>query len=65
MTLPRVKSAARKLRIQTHPDRLVKPGMSNEDICKITKRSMRVGEAADVLCDEEKVRNRVFKVPRQ
>ncbi|KAL8964407.1 MAG: hypothetical protein Q9183_004471 [Haloplaca sp. 2 TL-2023] len=53
-TTEQIKSAARKLRIQTHPDRLVKAGMSDEDIRKLTMRSMRVGEAADVLCDEDK-----------
>ncbi|KAL8872632.1 MAG: hypothetical protein Q9174_001772 [Haloplaca sp. 1 TL-2023] len=53
-TTDQIKNAARMLRIQTHPDRLVKPGMSEKDISIITRRSMRVGEAADVLCDEDK-----------
>ncbi|KAL6720153.1 DnaJ molecular chaperone y domain [Lecanora helva] len=46
-----IKTAAKKARVETHPDKLVKPDMSTKEIDSIHKRAIQVGEAADVLTD--------------
>ncbi|KAL8994583.1 MAG: hypothetical protein Q9188_007026, partial [Gyalolechia gomerana] len=46
--------AARKRRVEVHPDKLKKPGMSDEELEKIDQVAMQVGWAADVLLDLEK-----------
>lgn len=45
--------AARKRRIEVHPDRKRKlPGMSPSDVSRINMEAQEVGLAADTLCDE-------------
>lgn len=39
------------MRIQTHPDKLLKAGMSEEEMVKIKARSARVGQAHELLKD--------------
>lgn len=46
--------AARKRRVEVHPDKLKKPGMSDEELERIDQVAMQVGWAADVLLDLEK-----------
>lgn len=44
--------AARKRRIEVHPDRRKLPGMSPSDVSRINMEAQEVGLAADTLCDE-------------
>ena len=44
--------AARRRRIQVHPDKLKTAGMAQEDIDRIEDEAQEVGLAADTLCDE-------------
>lgn len=44
--------AARKRRIEVHPDRRKLPGMSPLEISRIDNEAQEVGLAADTLCDE-------------
>lgn len=44
--------AARKRRIEVHPDRRKLPGMLPSEISRIDKEAQEVGLAADTLCDE-------------
>lgn len=43
------------MRIQTHPDRLLKPDLTEEEVEKVRARSARVGQAHDVLKDPDQV----------
>ncbi|KAL8931655.1 MAG: hypothetical protein Q9211_006813 [Gyalolechia sp. 1 TL-2023] len=45
--------AARKRRVEVHPDKLKKAGMSEEEVNKIDQVAMQVGWAADVLLNLE------------
>lgn len=44
--------AARRRRIQVHPDRLKYPGMTQSAVDRIDNEAQNVGLAADTLCDE-------------
>ena len=44
--------AARRRRIQVHPDRLKTAGMAQREIDRINDEAQKVGLAADTLCDE-------------
>ena len=44
--------AARRRRIQVHPDRLKYPGMTQSALDRIDDEAQNVGLAADTLCDE-------------
>lgn len=44
-----IKSAAKRRRVEVHPDKLKKPGMSDSEQAKIDGEAAKVGEAADVL----------------
>ncbi|KAL8760980.1 MAG: hypothetical protein Q9184_002866 [Pyrenodesmia sp. 2 TL-2023] len=46
-----VEVAGKNMRIQTHPDKLLKAGMSEEEMVKINARSARVGQAHELLKD--------------
>ncbi|KAL9598051.1 MAG: hypothetical protein Q9219_004745 [cf. Caloplaca sp. 3 TL-2023] len=46
--------AARKRRIEVHPDKLKKPGMTEKELREIDQMAMEVGWAADVLLDPVK-----------
>ncbi|KAL9014229.1 MAG: hypothetical protein Q9173_001112 [Seirophora scorigena] len=46
-----VEVAGKRMRIQTHPDRLLKPGMAESEKEKIKARSARVGQAHQLLKD--------------
>ena len=48
-THEQIKSAAKRRRIEVHPDRLKKPGMSESEVAKIDKEAAEVGQAAEVL----------------
>ncbi|KAL9126879.1 MAG: hypothetical protein Q9217_004137 [Psora testacea] len=48
-----IKRAARQKRIETHPDRLKKPGMSEAELSRIDETAKKVGMAAEVLKDEK------------
>lgn len=43
------------MRIKVHPDKLIKPGMSDSEIAKINDTAARVGQAAEDLLDPVKV----------
>lgn len=47
------------MRIQTHPDRLLKPGMAESEKEKIKARSARVGQAHQLLKDPAQVCTRL------
>lgn len=49
-----IAQAARKRRIEVHPDKLKKPGMTDKELEKIDQTAMQVGRAADILLDPEK-----------
>ena len=51
----RIAKAAKMMRIKTHPDKLKKPEMSEEETSKIDLEAQQVGQAADVLMDAEQV----------
>ena len=51
-----IAKAARKMRIETHPDKLKTPGMSAREEKKIDERAASVGQAADVLMDSAQKR---------
>ncbi|KAL8840446.1 MAG: hypothetical protein Q9170_001322 [Blastenia crenularia] len=46
--------AARRRRIEVHPDKLKKPGMTAEELKSIDQIAMEVGRAADILTDPSK-----------
>ncbi|KAL9102483.1 MAG: hypothetical protein Q9163_002383 [Psora crenata] len=48
-----IKRAARQKRIENHPDRLKRPGMSKSELARIDEGAKKVGMAADVLSDEK------------
>lgn len=50
----KIAEAARKRRIEVHPDRLKRPGMTAAELKKIDERAKDVGYAADVLLDPVK-----------
>lgn len=43
------------MRIKVHPDKLIKPDTSKEEIAKINDVAARVGQAAEILLDPRKV----------
>lgn len=49
--------AARKARVDAHPDRLCRPGLSHRSRTQISDQAKEVGRAADVLCDVYKRRD--------
>ncbi|MCJ1469166.1 hypothetical protein MMC07_007799 [Pseudocyphellaria aurata] len=49
--------AARQARIDTHPDRLCRPELSDHSRAQIVEQAKEVGRAADVLCDVRKRRD--------
>ncbi|KAL8933251.1 MAG: hypothetical protein Q9216_006452, partial [Gyalolechia sp. 2 TL-2023] len=49
-----IAQAARKRRIEVHPDKLKKPSMTDAELERIDQVAMQVGWAADVLLDPEK-----------
>ena len=51
-----VKSAARRRRVEVHPDRLKNGGMSESERAEIDAAAAQVGQAADVLQDPEQKR---------
>lgn len=44
-----IKKAARKKRVEVHPDKMMKPGMTESELRKIDDMAALVGQAADVL----------------
>ena len=48
-----IRSAAKRRRVEVHPDRLKRPGMSESEMNEIDKMAARVGEASDVLLNPE------------
>ena len=44
-----IKRAARRKRVEVHPDKLKRPGMSDSERDKIDAGAAQVGQAADVL----------------
>ncbi|KAL8987067.1 MAG: hypothetical protein Q9177_003694 [Variospora cf. flavescens] len=46
-----IEIAGKKMRIQTHPDRLLEPGMMDSEKEKINAKSARVGQAHELLKD--------------
>ena len=44
-----IKGVAKRRRVEVHPDKLKKPGMSASEIAKIDDEAAKVGQAADVL----------------
>ena len=44
-----IKSAAKRRRVEVHPDKVKKPEMSASELAKIDDAAAKVGEAADVL----------------
>lgn len=52
-TAVELKKAALKMRVQCHPDKAKKPGMTAAQKKEIDDRAALVGQAADVLQDEE------------
>ncbi|KAI4128037.1 MAG: hypothetical protein LQ338_002928 [Usnochroma carphineum] len=53
-TQEQIARAARKRRIEVHPDKLKKPGMTDLELGKIDETAMEIGYAADLLLDPEK-----------
>lgn len=51
----RITEAAKRMRIQTHPDKLKKADMSAKEKAKIDETAADVGQAAELLSDPEKV----------
>ncbi|KAI4136958.1 MAG: hypothetical protein L6R39_007537 [Caloplaca ligustica] len=49
-----IAQAARKRRIEVHPDKLKKPGMTDVELRKVDETAMEVGFAADILLDPKK-----------
>lgn len=43
------------MRVKTHPDKLKKEGMSDEEKAKIDEDAAKVGQAADILSDPAQV----------
>lgn len=52
-TSEEIKSAAKRRRVEVHPDKLKKPGMSDSERAKIDAAAAEVGQAADVLSNPE------------
>ena len=48
-----IKSAAKRRRVEVHPDKLMKPGMSDSERDRIHEIAVMVGHAADLLQDPE------------
>ena len=48
-----IRSAAKRRRVEVHPDKLKRPGMSESEIEEIDAEAARVGEASDVLLNPE------------
>ncbi|KAL8992206.1 MAG: hypothetical protein Q9169_007278 [Polycauliona sp. 2 TL-2023] len=50
-----IKKASRKMRVKTHPDQVKRerPGLTEAEMAMVTAVAAKVGEAADVLGDEE------------
>ena len=46
-----IKKAAKKKRIEVHPDKTKKPGMSKQEQDRIDEIAAQVGLAADILMD--------------
>jgi len=46
-----IRKAAKKMRVQVHPQRLITPETSKEERKKIDQRAIEVGEAAETLLD--------------
>ncbi|KAI4188804.1 MAG: hypothetical protein LQ348_003883 [Seirophora lacunosa] len=46
-----VVQAARRRRIEVHPDKVKKPGMTDEELRRIDEIAKEVGQAADILSD--------------
>ena len=51
-----IKSAAKRRRVEVHPDKLKKEGMSESERAKIDEAAAKVGQAADVLQNLEQKR---------
>ena len=51
-----IKSAAKRRRVEVHPDKLKKEGMSESERAKIDEAAAKVGQAADVLQNPEQKR---------
>ena len=49
-------AAAKKMRIQVHPDRMNLTAKTEEEKVKIQETAAKVGQAADILSDRSKVR---------
>ena len=48
-----IRSAAKRRRVEVHPDRLKRPGMSESEMDEIDAAAARVGQASDVLLNPE------------
>lgn len=51
-----IKNAAKRRRVEVHPDRLKKVGMSDSERAKIDAAAAKIGQAADVLQNPEQKR---------
>lgn len=51
-----IKKAARSMRVQTHPDKAKRSGMSASELKRIDEKAAWVGQAADVLQDPDQKR---------
>lgn len=60
-----IKSAAKRRRVEVHPDKLKKLGMSDSERAKIDVAAATVGQAADVLQDPEQKLGYDRKLQRQ
>ena len=48
-----IRSAAKRRRVEVHPDKLKRPGMSESEMDEIDAEASRVGQASDVLLNPE------------
>ena len=48
-----IKTAAKRRRVEVHPDKLKKEGMSDSECAEIDAAAAKVGQAADVLTNLE------------
>ena len=55
LTMIRIEKAAKKMRIASHPDKLKKSGMTEEELKAIDEQAAKVGQAAEILSNPKSV----------
>lgn len=60
-----IKKAAKKMRIETHPDKFNERNLAPAEVDAIHERAKLVGQAADVLCDPEARREYAARLARE